>query len=224
MVVINSTICSGRITSSHFCPRQIVVISEHCLYFVILSHFKHTMYRHINSYPRVIINSIYMIPGLYPQTIFVTHSLGGIITRAFLEKGRPPNLGRVVMIAPPNSGSDVVDSLGGNWILRRFLGPAFTELGTSGSSAPNRLGPAAYEVGIIAGNRSWNPLGSLLIDGTDDGAVAVVSSRLEGMKDFLIIPAGHTLIMEDAAVIAEVLHFLREGRFSATTDENGVGQ
>jgi pimeloyl-ACP methyl ester carboxylesterase len=151
----------------------------------------------------------------FPSRVhFVTHSLGGIVLRAYLHDHRPENLGRVVMLAPPNHGSELADVLAGFPPFDALYGPVAAELGTDPASWPNRLGPADFELGIIAGNKSINPAGSWLIPGPDDGTVSVASARLEGMTDFLVLPVTHFFMMADKAVAAETLHFLRHGRFS----------
>ena len=144
---------------------------------------------------------------------FVTHSLGGILVRAYILESRPPDLGRVVMLAPPNRGTVLVDAMRDNPAFQAGAGPAATQLGTDAGSVPNRLGPVDFELGVIAGDRSWNPLGSWLIPGEDDGTVAVESARIEGMADFRVVPATHTFIMRHPEAVQEVLHFLEHGRF-----------
>jgi pimeloyl-ACP methyl ester carboxylesterase len=144
---------------------------------------------------------------------FVTHSMGGILVRAFLAEHRPKNLGRVVMLAPPNGGSEWVDALRDSHLFA-LAGPAASELGTDAESAPTRLGPVDFELGVLIGNKSWNPLGSWLIPGDDDGTVAVDSARIEGMKDFRVVDESHTFIVRSPEVIAEVIHFLEHGEFS----------
>ena len=122
---------------------------------------------------------------------FVTHSLGGILVRAYLARNEFDRLGRVVMLSPPNKGSEVVDRLGETWFFEFVNGPAGQELGTDRASIPLRLGAANFEVGIITGSRSINLILSLLIEGKDDGKVSTEHAKLAGMKDFLILPSAH---------------------------------
>lgn len=152
---------------------------------------------------------------------FITHSMGGIIVRQYLATQAPSQLGRVVMLGPPNRGSELVDRLGSYAPFAWINGPAGGQLGTGPESLPNRLGPARYPVGVIAGTRSYNPIYSALIDGADDGKVGVERTRLEGMSDFLVMEVNHTFMMRNQTVIRQSLHFLREGRFDRLQDRLG---
>ncbi|KPQ07785.1 MAG: Alpha/beta hydrolase family [Rhodobacteraceae bacterium HLUCCA12] len=159
------------------------------------------------------------------RTHFVTHSMGGILTRAWLRDNRPPQMGRVVMMAPPNHGTEIVDDLREMEVLPDLLpdlmpevleflhGPAVGELGTGASSIPNQLPPVDYDLGVIAGNRAISPLGPMMIDGQNDGTVSVESTRIEGMADHIVLPTTHSLMMMNPLVIAEILEFLRNGAF-----------
>ncbi len=147
---------------------------------------------------------------------FVTHSLGGIVLRFYLKSNHLPNLGRVVMLAPPNQGLELVDIFGQNPIFDWLIGPVGNQLGTNPDSLPNSLGPADYPVGIIAGNISINPFFSPLIPGADDGRVSVSGAKLAGMADFCEGPYMHTFIMYYRHVVQQTINFLEQGSFQAT--------
>jgi pimeloyl-ACP methyl ester carboxylesterase len=144
---------------------------------------------------------------------FVTHSLGGILVRHYLQTHHIPQLQRVVMLGPPNQGSEAVDKL--KYFPGYFLmnGPAGRELGTSDQDMPKKLGPVDFELGVIAGKRSINLVLSSLIPGPNDGKVSVERTQIEGMKDFITLPVTHTFMMRNPRVIQQTLHFLQHGRF-----------
>ncbi|MBL8580094.1 MAG: alpha/beta hydrolase [Mesorhizobium sp.] len=150
---------------------------------------------------------------------FVTHSLGGIVLRAWLRDSRPANLGNVVMLAPPNQGSEIADDFSGSDLMG-MMGPAAKELGTGPDSLPRRLGPANYTLGIIAGDRSANPIFSSKLSGPNDGMLTVASTRLQGMRDHITLNVTHTFIMNNPMTIAQTLTFLQKGRFDRGLDYN----
>ena len=148
---------------------------------------------------------------------FVTHSMGGLLVRAFCAAQREPRMGRVVMLGPPNQGSEVVDHLG-HWRIFRWLnGPAGSELGTGKDQLPQTLGPVTFELGVIAGDRSINWINSALIPGPDDGKVAIKATAVDGMSDHLTVHAAHPFLMRDRKAIQATIRFLKTGTFAATT-------
>lgn len=146
---------------------------------------------------------------------FVTHSLGGILVRQYLSENVIPELGRVVMLGPPNQGSDAVDKLGDVPGFDWMNGPAGRQLGKGENSVPLRLGPADFELGIIAGNRTIDPLTSAVLANPDDGRVSVEDTKLEGMDDFVVVDHSHAFMMRMRGTIELTLRFLRDGNFGS---------
>ncbi|HYO79120.1 MAG TPA: alpha/beta fold hydrolase [Thermoanaerobaculia bacterium] len=142
---------------------------------------------------------------------FVTHSLGGIIVRQFLAEHTLPNLGRVVMLAPPNGGSEVAD------VMQNWLTPVkpLRELGTGAASVPCALPPAQFPVGVIAGSRSHSPLFSRWMnDVPNDGVVSVERTRLAGMKDFVVLHRTHTFLPWAPDAMRQVFNFIEAEAFA----------
>ena len=146
-------------------------------------------------------------------THFVTHSMGAIILRQYLEHHTIKSLNRIVMLAPPNQGSQVVDKLKNVPGFKFINGPAGQQLGTQNDDIPSNLGPAVGEVGIIAGTKSINLILSLYLPNPDDGKVSVENTKLVGMQDHITVDVSHPFIMKDEKVINQVRYFLSNGRF-----------
>ncbi|MCK4556652.1 MAG: alpha/beta hydrolase, partial [Candidatus Aminicenantes bacterium] len=145
---------------------------------------------------------------------FVTHSMGGIIVRYYLNHHNLDSLGRVVMLSPPNQGSELVDHLRDTYLYKKKNGPSGQQLGTDKESVPLSLGPVDFELGVITGSLSFNPASSMVLPGPDDGIVSVESAKIEGMTDFIVMPNSHTFIMKSKSVIKQIIHFLENGEFN----------
>lgn len=169
----------------------------------------------------------YVIPLLAEKTIknalgkcvnvkkihFVTHSMGGILVRQYLRENSIDNMGRVVMLGPPNQGSQVVDKIKKIPGFKQVNGPAGMQLGTEASSVPNSLGAANFELGVIAGTRSINLILSTMLPGKNDGKVTVENTILQGMSDHIALPVTHPFMMRNRNVISQVIYFLQRGSF-----------
>ncbi|WP_350343274.1 alpha/beta fold hydrolase [Proteinivorax tanatarense] len=149
---------------------------------------------------------------------FVTHSLGGIIVRVIEEKYKPQNWGNVVMIAPPNKGSEVVDYLRKTPFLLWVLGPSALELGTDSAGIVKKLPQQInFNLGVIAGTKSINPINSaFFLKGENDGKVTVESAKIKGMNDFIKVNQNHTFAMNSKIVQSYVLSFLSNGYFTSS--------
>lgn len=144
----------------------------------------------------------------------VGHSLGGLLIRAYLAERHPANLGRVVLIGTPNSGSELADlDEGLLGTLVDMAGPTARMLGTGSDDFPASLPPPDYPVGVIAGTRDavvtneWLPL-------PNDSMVSTVSTRLDGMTDYVEFPVTHWGLRNSEGVARAAIHFLQTGAFS----------
>jgi len=146
-------------------------------------------------------------------THFVTHSMGAILLRYYLKTRPLDTTGRIVMLSPPNAGSELVDLLKQVPVLKDHLGPSRQELGTRPGDLPTALGRVDFELGVVAGDRGVLPPLSWIVPGKDDGVVAVERTRVQGMSDFVVLPSAHSFIMRSDRVIAQVRVFLATGRF-----------
>ncbi|WP_301003972.1 alpha/beta fold hydrolase [Arsukibacterium sp.] len=148
---------------------------------------------------------------------FVTHSMGGILLRQYLQDNDITDLGRVVMMGPPNQGSQVVDNIKDIPGFKAFNGPAGMQLGTGEQDVPKQLGPVNFELGIIAGTSSINLLLSNFLPNPDDGKVSVENTKVQGMCALVTVEVSHPFLMKRQKVIRQVLHFLKAGKFNGDT-------
>jgi len=145
---------------------------------------------------------------------FVGHSMGGLLIRVYIATHRPKRLGRVVMLGTPNGGSEVADRLKSVSLYRAWFGPAGQQLVTRRDAATEAALPLVdYPVGVIAGNRSVDPISSVFLPKPHDGRVSVENTKLDGMADHLIIGTSHPWLPMNGLAIEQTIAFLRNGKF-----------
>ena len=145
---------------------------------------------------------------------FVCHSMGGLLARVYIARHRPKHLGRVVMLGTPNSGSEIADRLKNIGIYRAFFGPAGQQLGTQRDAAIEALlPPIDYPVGIIAGNRSIDPVAGTMLPKPHDGRVSIANTKLEGMTDHVVVDTAHPWLVRNSVAVAQTIAFLQDGAF-----------
>ena len=145
----------------------------------------------------------------------VTHSLGGLVARGLIAMHRPQKLGRVVMLAPPNQGSELADLLFDLKLSAAVLGPVGGVLRTHRLRSDEALlGPVDYELGIVAGNVSVTPIPKRILPRPHDGKVSVAATKLEGMADHVVLPVPHSLMPLHPASIGQAQAFLKSGAFN----------
>ncbi len=149
------------------------------------------------------------------QIHFVTHSLGGILLRYQNKHSPIPDLGRVVMLGPPNQGSELIDKTRDWPGFELLAGEVGAQMGTDIDGMPSRLGPVDFELGVIAGTGTINVFASAMLPDPDDGKVSVARTQIEGMDDFLIVGNSHAFMMRSDVVIRNTEWFLRNGEFLA---------
>lgn len=147
---------------------------------------------------------------------FVTHSMGGLVARRYFDKYRKEipaeKLGRVVMMGPPNQGSEVADLIHNLWPYKWYYGPAGEELTTKSQS--RNKSEIYYELGVIAGTKEWPYfVSAFVIPDKSDGRVAVKKTKIKGMADHITVNATHTFIMKKPDTQKHILTFLKEGHF-----------
>ena len=157
-----------------------------------------------------LIHQAIQLHGGQRKVHFVTHSLGGVLARELLQMMPPEQAGRIVMLAPPNQGSEIID-----WALRykplaHTLGPAGAKLGSNTLEAPQL--PNEIDSAVIMGKKSRIPFFRRLHDNDNDGIVSVERGKIEGMNEFHVMDTDHTFIASDPRVMELTLKFLREGK------------
>ena len=160
--------------------------------------------------PRSFKTALRSLPGFTTATFTAPPegaSLFTYLATVSLLTIQPPDGIAALPDAP--SVDELADYPGFDWLN----GPAGRQLGKGDASVPLQLGPADFELGVIAGNRTIDPITSAVLPNPDDGRVSVDDTKLEGMADFVVVDHSHAFMMRMRRSIELTIRFLRTGRF-----------
>ena len=152
------------------------------------------------------------------QVSFVTHSMGGIVTRVLLGREQAswrqrltPH--RLVMIGTPNKGAHMAAHIQSLPKAGAIVGPSMRQITPEqAADIPMPTIPVGTIAGIRGDGRGFNPL----LPGEDDMTVSLESAHLDGAEDQLTVPYGlHTVMMMQPTIIEATKRYLRTGRFTA---------
>ena len=170
----------------------------------------------IADHGRALAAVVRALPGA-DRISFVGHSLGNLVVRSWMgqaDAGDLDRLDRMVMLGPPNQGSELAQ------LAARFPMPATLSTGAARDLAIDwhRVAPTLpappCPFGIVAGGRGDDDGYSMVLAGDDDAVVRVEETRLAGEDDFLLVPVHHAAMMKNTAVQRAVTSFLSTGRFA----------
>ncbi|MEX0688500.1 MAG: hypothetical protein WD072_07525 [Pirellulales bacterium] len=167
-----------------------------------------------------------VVKGLPPAATvsFVGHSLGNLVVRRWMALAAEQELvrvHRVVMLGPPNQGSRLARMASGIWGVADHVEGATRDLVLDWKRVSPGLAVPPCDFGIVAGGRGDEIGYSRLLAGDDDAVVCVEETRLEGARDFLLVPVHHAAMMKHPAVQRATVSFLETGRFDAELPSGG---
>ena len=172
-----------------------------------------------NEIPELVQN--YLIGG-YDECVqtgaekihLVSHSMGGILIRHFLQDFTLPIGSRVVMLSPPNQGSELSERFGDTWWYQWAVGPAGVSLSSKQQGIITQLAEIDEPVGIIAAYRDWSLWPDEWLPQPNDGTVSVESMKLAEMDDFILVNSGHAMMRFNDEVQGQIRQFLALGKFA----------
>jgi triacylglycerol lipase len=147
---------------------------------------------------------------------FVTHSMGALVVRSMVQyldsAVKFPFIFRIVMLAPPNKGTQLADMYSGP-VTKFLLGPNVEYMKTDSDSYVNHLPIPNCEVGIIAGIRGKKPWYNPFLKEDNDGNVSYSLTLLGNEKEIVKVKSTHGLMTQKNKVIKLVITFIKTGSF-----------
>lgn len=145
----------------------------------------------------------------------VGHSLGGVMALRMLATFLPDSCGRVVCLGSPLCGSQAAARLSELRFGKLILGETLPQAAlVEPASAWAADVVERYEVGVIAGDVPAG-IGRFLakFDEANDGTVAVAETRLDGIRDHIVLPVSHSGMILSPTVADQTAAFLQRGEF-----------
>ena len=168
-----------------------------------------TIEEHANQLHALIID---MPPG--QKIHFVGFSLGALVVRCYLKNHKLENVGRFVLIAPPNRGSERLDHLYRySWFRWIYGNKAAQQLLTKNQDSLAKYGVPPCQFGILVGGKGNLEGYNQLLPGDDDGSVSEASTKLEGAKSYKKLRHRHTFLLFSKQTSQEVVSFINTGKF-----------
>ncbi len=152
---------------------------------------------------------LHQLSTLGPYGI-VSHSLGGVLTRAALAEATFPLPAHVVMLAPPNQ-SPKAGQLAYLWLpFRWFSGQSGQNIASS--AFYDQLPPLRCPYTLIAGTAgltgSFSPFGNEV----NDFIISLTEVKMNPQDSPILIPALHSFIMNSPSAQAAVINALSSSR------------
>jgi triacylglycerol lipase len=146
--------------------------------------------------------------GIQGELNFVTHSLGGILLRGLIaRKEKDWTINKMVMLAPPHRGGQILDFLEESPVRFIFGKPSeYLRTGRIKDVVPEL--PANENMAVIMGNRSLLRIFKSILDEHNDGIVSVDDGYYANLGMYQVLPVDHTFILTDKRVMKTVGDFL----------------
>jgi pimeloyl-ACP methyl ester carboxylesterase len=160
-----------------------------------------TLFQSINSHSHRLHN--YLLMQLADESRFsiVAHSMGSIIARAALNRSVPSNMGRLVLLAPPNQGSPIARYA--SMFVGGIIRPTRELSDDRNSFVRNLSSPRGVDTGIIAARF--------------DLLVPAANTILESVHKYETVNGTHNSLLMSKNVCEMITSFLRSGEFGRVT-------
>lgn len=140
----------------------------------------------------------------------VGHSLGGVIVVRYLQRVADRRVRRAVLLGSPVSGCRAAAGFaalaGGELMMGQSLAVWREPVDVSVDSR--------FEIGAIAGTRALGLARMVIrLPEPNDGVVCLDETKFPALRDHLVLPVGHTLMLMSSRVARQTVSFLKTGGF-----------